>query len=144
MTDRDDFGKRPRIKFRKRRRRSYNSGTGYGQPPRQHQFKPGESGNPRGKPRGAKSESTILRSILNKKIDNRSGDRVRKISVLEGILLRIADDSLKGDIKSAAFLLNRFGALVSGELEKPSLSDDDREILKAYVKRLNKKRPTDD
>jgi hypothetical protein len=65
---------------------------------------------------------------------------VREITVLEGILLRIADDSLRGDIKSATFLLNRFGALVSGELERTDITDDDREILEGYVTRLEAKR----
>ena len=37
--------------------------VGYGKPPKAHQFKPGQSGNPKGRPRGAKSEATILREI---------------------------------------------------------------------------------
>lgn len=128
-----DDQERPRIRIRERSRPQR---IGYGNPPRSRQFRPGQSGNPHGRPRGAKNESTILREILNKKIANRSGDRVHKITVLEGILLRIADDSLKGDIKSAAFLLNRFGALVSGELQPAELGEDDREILKAFTRRL--------
>jgi hypothetical protein len=77
---------------------------------------------------------------LSRKIKTRSGERVRTISVLEGIVLRIADDSLKGNIKSAAFLLDRFGAMVSGELQRPDLSDDDREILETYARRLDAER----
>jgi hypothetical protein len=108
---------------------------GYGKPPGEHQFKPGKSGNPRGRPKGAKNESTILREILTRKIENRSGGRVRKISVLEGILLRLTDDSLKGGIKSATFILNRYAALVSGELQPQDLGDDDQEVLEAFVRR---------
>jgi hypothetical protein len=115
--------------------------TGYGKPPREHQFKPGKSGNPKGRPKGAKNESTILRDILTRKIPNRSGGRVRKISVLEGILLRIADSALKGDIKSATFMLNRYAALVSGELQPQDLSDDDREVLEAFAQRHEARRP---
>jgi uncharacterized protein DUF5681 len=109
--------------------------SGYGKPPREHQFKPGKSGNPKGRPKGAKNESTILREILTRKIENRSGGRVRKISVLEGILLRITDDSLKGSIKSATFVLNRYAALVSGELQPQDLGEDDQEVLEAFVRR---------
>jgi hypothetical protein len=78
---------------------------------------------------------------LNKKIKQRAGDRVRSITVLEGILLRITDDSLKGNIKSATFLLNRFGALVSGELKQSEVTEDDREILEAFARRIREQQP---
>ncbi len=132
-----DKSPRPRIRLREPSRETE---VGYGRPPRQHRFRQGQSGNPKGRPKGSKNESTILREILGRKIANRTGDRVRKITVLEGILLRIADDSLRGDIKSATFLLNRFGTLVSGELERTDITDDDREILEGYVARLEAKR----
>jgi len=130
---------RPRVQLNKRTK---DSGVGYGKPPRQHQFKPGQTGNPKGRPKGAKNESTILREIFERKIDNRSGGRVRKITILEGILLRITDDSLKGNTKSAAFLLNRYAAMVSGELQRHDISDDDREVLEAFAQRLESQRAT--
>jgi hypothetical protein len=110
--------------------------VGYGKPPQQNQFRPGQSGNSRGRPKGAKNESTILREIFARKIENRSGGRARKITVLEGILLRITDDSLKGNTKSAAFLLNRYAVMVSGELQRHDLSDDDREVLEAFAQKI--------
>jgi hypothetical protein len=121
-------------------KRSKDNEAGYGKSPRQHQFKPGQSGNPKGRPKGAKNESTILREIFERKIDNRSGSRVQKITILEGILLRITDDSLKGNTKSAAFLLNRYAAMVSGELQRHDISDDDREVLEAFAQRLESQR----
>ncbi len=111
------------------------SDAGYGRPPRQHQFKPGQSGNKTGRPKGAKNESTFLREIFARKI----GGRPRKpkpIAVLEGILLRITEDALKGNTKSATFLLNRYAALVSGELQPNDLSDDDRQVLEAFTRRV--------
>jgi hypothetical protein len=115
--------------------------VGYSKPPPEHRFKPGRSGNPKGRPKGAKNESTILRDILTRKIANRSGGRVRKISVLEGIHLRIADDALKGNTKSATFILNRYAALVSGELQPQDLSIDDREVLEAFAQRHEARPP---
>lgn len=132
---------RPRVRPRQSER---GGRVGYGRPPREHQFRRGESGNPRGRPRGAKNESTILRGIMQRKIKNRSSESVRTISVLEGILLRITDDALKGNVKSAAFLLNRFGSMVSGELECSDLTEDDREILETYARRVRAKRTGDD
>jgi hypothetical protein len=116
------------------------SDVGYGRPPRAHQFKPGQTGNPKGRPKGAKNESTILREIFERRIDSRSGGRVRKITILEGILLRITEDSLKGNTKSAAFLLNRYAVMVSGELQRHDISDDDREVLEAFAQRIEAQR----
>ena len=114
-------------------RRTKDPEVGYGRPPRATQFKPGKSGNPKGRPKGAKGESILLREILERRIATSSGHGRRKITVLEGILLRIAENALKGDPKSAAFLLNRFAALVSGELQPQDLSEDDRAVLEAFA-----------
>jgi Family of unknown function (DUF5681) len=122
--------------------RSAEGGSGYRKPPHEHQFQPGESGNPKGRPKGAKNESTILREILARKIETRSGGRVRKITILEAILLRMTEDSLKGNIRSAAFLLNRYGAMVSGELPVEGIGEDDREVLEAFAKRLQRRTGT--
>ncbi len=110
--------------------------VGYARPPRAHRFKPGESGNPKGRPKGSKNESTILHELLHRKIDVRQGGRTRKITVLEAILMRFTEDSLKGNTKSAAFLLNRYGGMVSGESERPDMSSEDREILEAFARKL--------
>jgi Family of unknown function (DUF5681) len=42
--------------------------TAYGRPPIEHRFKPGQRGNPRGRPKGRKNEATILHELLNRKI----------------------------------------------------------------------------
>ncbi len=128
----------PRVRINKGMRE-----VGYGRPPRQHRFKPGQSGNSKGRPKGAKNESTILREIFERKIESRSGGQSRKITILEGILLRITEDSLKGNTKSATFLLNRYAAMVSGELQRQDLSDDDREVLEAFAQRIEAGRTND-
>jgi len=110
--------------------------VGYCRPPRQHEWKPGQSGNPGGRAKGSKNESTILREILARKIESRSAGKSRKISVVEGILLRITEDALKGNTKSATFLLNRYAAMVSGELRNEDLNANDREVLEAFAERL--------
>ena len=114
--------------------------VGRGHPPRAHRFKPGESGNPSGRRKGSKNESTLLREILLQKLKIRSGGRLKTISVLEAILRRLVEDSLRGSIKSAAFILNRYAAMVSGELPPTDVSDDDREILEAFARRLGVER----
>ncbi len=81
---------RKRKPWPKRRARAAadDSDVGYGKPPRAHQFKPGKSGNPKGRPKGAKSEETILRELLQQKISLNERGRARRITIHEGILPR--------------------------------------------------------
>jgi hypothetical protein len=123
----------------RRNSRPTNRAAGYGKPPPAHQFKPGQSGNPKGRPKGTKNESTLLRELLHRKIEVREGGHTRKLTVLEAIHLRIAEDSLKGNTKSAAFLLNRYGALVSGETAPTTISEDDEQIVQDFVRKLQQK-----
>jgi Family of unknown function (DUF5681) len=111
--------------------------VGYGKPPRAHQFKAGQSGNPDGRPKGSKNESTILREVMNEKLSLRQANgRTRKIPVLEGIHRRQVELALKGGVKSAILVLNRYGALVSGELQPEDLNEDEQAVLDAFARRL--------
>jgi hypothetical protein len=115
--------------------------VGYGRPPVAHRFTAGRSGNPRGRPKGAKNETSILRDLLNRKIDVRQGGSARKITVLEAILLRFTEDALKGNTKSAAFLFNRYAGTEAGESQPDNdISADDREVLDAFARRFEVRR----
>jgi len=112
--------------------------VGYKRPPKEHQFKSGQSGNPSGSRKGTKSEASILREILSRKVTVRQGDRARKILLLEAILLKSAEEALHGDLKATAFLLNRVAATQSNETTTFELSSDETEVMKAYAERLLK------
>jgi Family of unknown function (DUF5681) len=43
--------------------------VGYGRPPKATQFKPGNSGNPKGRPKGPKSVGAVLYGILHRRIE---------------------------------------------------------------------------
>jgi hypothetical protein len=114
--------------------RHANYTTGYGKPPKERQFQPGQSGNRRGRPKGAKNTATLLRELLDRKIEIRSGDTVRKISVREAILTRFAEAALKGDTKSAAFLLQRYDGLETARDESSgAVPPDEQEIIDKYM-----------
>jgi Family of unknown function (DUF5681) len=107
--------------------------VGYGKPPREHQFQPGQSGNGKGRPKGARNTLTLLREILDRKIEMRIRGIVRKVSIREAVLTRFADSALNGDIKAAAFLLQRYDMSATGsEDATDSAMQDDLEIIKAF------------
>jgi len=111
--------------------------VGRGKPPKEHQFKPGHSGNPKGRPKGAKNEATILREIMHQRMEIREGGRARKISRLEALLLRCLEKALGGDLKAMAFLLNRYRLIEGAEAEHGEpLSHDEKAILEEFAKRF--------
>jgi Family of unknown function (DUF5681) len=112
-----------------------NYEIGYGKPPKQYQFPRGRSGNPKGRPRGAKNTATLTREILDEKIEFSSGTGVRKISRREAILRSFGEFALDGDTKSAAFLLQRDDASDSAEDQANNAAspEDDQEIIDHYL-----------
>jgi len=113
-----------------------NNEVGYSRPPKEHQFKPGRSGNPKGRPKGAQNEATIWQSVLNKKIAIREGGRTRKVSLLEAIILKYVEDALKGNPKSAAFAFNRYQLAQGATPEGPEPDQDDRDVFDAFIREL--------
>jgi Family of unknown function (DUF5681) len=113
--------------------------VGYGKPPRKHWFQPGQSGNPRGRPKGAKNTATLLREILDRKIEVRTGGTPRKITVREAILTRFAESSLKGDTKAAAFLMQRYDMPEGAQEHASDTTPEEQEILDAYAETYLKK-----
>jgi hypothetical protein len=78
-----------------------NYQVGYGRPPAGSRFKKGTSGNPRGRPKHSKNLKTIIRDTMTSKVTVRQGEETRRVSVLEGIVLRQVESALKGDGKAA-------------------------------------------
>jgi hypothetical protein len=80
--------------------------VGYGKPPKDSQFKAGQSGNPKGRKKNSRNLKTDLTTILQKRISVREGDRKFRVSGQEGVLMSLMAKSLKGDTKAINTLIN--------------------------------------
>ena len=69
--------------------------VGYGKPPKHTQFKPGQSGNSKGRPRGQRNFRTAVRDALKEKITIREGDRTRTVSKMDAIIRVTFNKALK-------------------------------------------------
>src|SRR5258706_16147799 len=76
--------------------------VGYGKPPRHSRFRKGQSGNPRGRPKGSQSAARLARSILNEKIVIRENGKRRWITRREAMLKQ----GIMGDLRSIREVLN--------------------------------------
>ena len=79
--------------------------VGYGKPPKGTQFKPGQSGNPRGRPKGTKNLKTDLMEELREKIVIREGDRPQKVSKQRAMVKSVVNRAIKGDPRSTSIAL---------------------------------------
>jgi len=78
---------------------------GYGKPPERSRFKPGQSGNPKGRPKGARSLKTIVHEVLGEKISVRTNGKERRVSRLEALILRQVELAVKGNMRALEKLL---------------------------------------
>jgi len=60
--------------------------VGYRKPPAAHRFKPGQSGNPGGRPRAARNVSTLLAAALAQRITIREGERTANVGKSEALM----------------------------------------------------------
>jgi Family of unknown function (DUF5681) len=82
-----------------------NHEVGYARPPVHSRFKKGQSGNPKGRPRGRRSVAAILHKILGEKVSVREGERVWLISKTEAIVRSLSLKALRGDQKATETVL---------------------------------------
>ena len=91
---------------------------GYGKPPEHTRFKKGQSGNPKGRPRRAKTTGTILRETLKEKVTVTENGKRREINKLELILKQTVNDPAKGDARARKDVFAMWSDLIRLEREQ--------------------------
>ncbi len=115
--------------------------VGFGRPPKDTQFKPGQSGNPKGRPKGSRNLSTIVANALDTSVRVRTPDGERRISYREAIVLRVREKAAKGELRAAEklFAWNEVGEALRLQLKKAPEADGhiltptDEATLQAFV-----------
>ena len=108
--------------------------VGYGRPPRHSRFKPGQSGNPRGRPKGTLNFATDVEQTLAALITLNEGGKSKRVSTQRAALLRLREMALKGKNVRALEKLLSFAAASSGSetADARSPSAEDQAILAAF------------
>jgi hypothetical protein len=75
---------------------SNNNEVGFGKPPKHSRFKPGQSGNSRGRPKGRVPTTQLLEQHLNAKITVTVGGTQKTITRREALIIGLVTDALKG------------------------------------------------
>lgn len=113
-----------------------------GKPPRETQFKKGQSGNPKGRPRGSREMGTLLEQELDRTIEVTQQGRTIKLTRRQVIVRRIIEKAMQGDPKAIATCLSiesskaakgKAAGATAAEFDV-QLSEDDK-ILLSYLER---------
>jgi len=122
--------------------------VGHKRPPVKNRFKKGQSGNPSGRPKGAKNAKAVFVDLANRKVRIREGTKVKYLTQFQVVLQAAYLKAMKGDWKAAEFL-HKIGKTLAVFEPNPSepgrhgviivpgvLSQEDweREVAKYYAK----------
>jgi hypothetical protein len=123
--------------------------VGYGRPPKHTRFKPGTSGNPKGRPRGAKSLADAFEQALNERVPVNDNGKRKKITMSEAIAKQTMRKAVAGDQRAlrlvfdmwfrwhpkgkqeldAVNLMRELGAAAADAIEKEKAEKEEREGL---------------
>jgi Family of unknown function (DUF5681) len=103
--------------------------VGYGRPPKRTQFKPGQSGNPHGRPRKTSTFADVVITEMNSKIDLTENGKTRKITKLEAIVKRHSLEAIKGNLAAAKMLIDGM------QKAQPSEPDSLKAVVNAFEER---------
>ena len=112
--------------------------VGYGKPPKHTQFKPGYSGNKKGRLKGSANLFTAVEKLQNERVRIVHNGKQKSISVTEAILRKAGMDALNGNAKAQKIMLDYFE---KNERRKEELAqrvealrEDDRTLLAETIK----------
>jgi hypothetical protein len=114
--------------------------VGYGRPPIDTRFKPGQSGNPAGRPKRSPSFRTELLEELAEMAPG--GDPITK---QRAAIRALIQEATGGNLRALSVLFG-YLAKTAGleEANDAAMPDEDKELLQAYLERELKRRGVDD
>jgi hypothetical protein len=117
--------------------------VGPGRPPKEHQFKPGQSGNPKGaKPKAPSLAPDLKASLelaLSKTVTLKQGEKERIVTMAAAGIEQLVAQYAKGDHRARRdlfWLTDKLGVdLVGRKAVEEALAANHQAILEAYVAR---------
>ncbi len=114
--------------------------VGYKKPPKDHQFRPGESGNPSGRPKGTRNFKADLRDELSEMTSVRECGHEVSISKQRALIKRLVASAIAGDARSIATLMSFCARAFGDDNDDQQQAPEDHQIVEAFAHRPTKRR----
>jgi hypothetical protein len=115
--------------------------VGKRRPPRATRFRPGQSGNPRGRPKSARGLGALVARALGERVEAKENGRRRRITKLEAAVKQLVNRAANGDQRATQFVFS----LMHDDQGRPApqaahqIGEGDAMVVAELVRRL--KRP---
>lgn len=115
---------------------SNNYEIGYKKPPKKYQFKPGISGNPKGRPKLVQDFVTDFQDELEEMITLKEGGNIKTMTKQRALIKRLITNALNGNSSSIKLVTSIMSSLpIKPKDIEADLSLEDAQILKNYIER---------
>jgi hypothetical protein len=112
--------------------------TGYKRPPKHTQFKKGQSGNPKGRPKGVKNIATDIKEELEEFVQITEGNKTFLVTKQRALIKALLSKASKGDVRAAQTLLGLKAEVDHREQEQGTeawLEEEDLQIIEQFQAR---------
>ena len=111
-----------------------NEKVGKCKPPAHSRWKPGQCGNPRGRPKGALNLKTEFKRMLEAPVTVNEKGKPKRMTTIKAVIWRVREGALKGNHRSLSIVLEQAARVYGGPATEPlgDISRDDQAILDAY------------
>jgi hypothetical protein len=117
--------------------------VGYARPPAATRFRPGQSGNPAGRPKGRKSFQALVQDAADTKIELKMGGKKVNMSMAQAFLQSLFRSALSGNAKVYPLVVELLQRYLDDEMEATP-DDDTRAAEPALVAQILARRSGSD
>ena len=106
-----------------------NQPAGYANPPAQHRFKKGKSGNPRGRPRKQDDLWSHMNRVLSRKVKLQGSDD--QIPIREALIRRLRELALAGDRRALELQRRILAEASAADVDRFDPEEEKRKVVEA-------------
>jgi hypothetical protein len=109
--------------------------VGYARPPAATRFRPGQSGNPSGRPKGRKSFQALVQDAADTKIELKMGGKKVNMSMAQAFIQSLFRSALSGNAKAYPLVVELLQRYLDDEVDA-TVDENARAAERALVAQL--------